>query len=139
MDLYPHSAAIIESLQAGGLTVGDHVAPKASQKGEIVAPCTVVYLRPGGALVGSVDGPDPDGILPFQLTNVGRTAGEALHQADLAHQALEDHPPMVDGWCVHYARKVNGGAAAYRDPDLTPPMFYVPVEYRLVTAEDLST
>lgn len=134
--LLPHAAAIIDRLQDAGLTVGDHIAPKSSD-GKIVAPCVVVYMRPGGTFTNSVGMVEEDAWLPFQLTCVGRVAKEALQQADRAHAALTESPITVADRVIALVRRDGFGSSVQRDVDVTPALFYAPVIYRLWTLTEV--
>lgn len=131
-DLLPHAEAIIDRLESADLVVGDHVAPK-SPNGQIVAPCVVLYLLPGGQQSGNLGQVDVDAWLPFQLTCVGRMAAQAMNTADIAHQALTGTPLEITDRHIASIRRNGFGARAERDDDVTPPLFYVPVQYRLWT------
>lgn len=128
--LLPHAKSILERLNTTDLTVGDHKAPKAADQ-SIVAPCVVLYLRPGGLQSGDLGQPEDDAWLPFQLTCVGKMAAQAMWVADVAHTALTSSPLQVEGRSIARLRRTFFGANAQRDDDVTPPLFYVPVEYRL--------
>lgn len=130
--LLPHAKAILERLNTTDLVVGDHKAPK-SPDGAVVAPCVVLYLRPGGQQSGALDQPEQDAWLPFQLTCVGKMAAQAMWVADVAHTALTSSPLAVTGRSVARLRRTVFGSSAQRDDDTSPPLFYVPVEYRLWT------
>lgn len=136
--LLPHASAILERLD--GLTlpngnpvvIGDHVAPKAAEN-RVVAPCVVFYLRAGGSLSGDLNQTEMDGWLPFQLTSVGLTAAQAMSVSDRAHTRLTASRLTVAGRLIARCRRQTFGTRAERDNDVTPPLFYVPVEYRLWT------
>lgn len=120
----PHALAVIASLEAAGLTVGDGVAPRDGSPPRIVAPCVVVHMVPGGAIDGTAGDPDGWADARFQLTCVGRVAAEARYTADLADSALGDNPPTVDGRKVRRVRPVEPWGRVERDNDVTPPLFY---------------
>lgn len=133
--LLPHATAILDRLE--GLTlpngnlvgVGDHKAPK-SADANVEAPCVVLYLRPGGMQSGDLNQTETDAWLPFQLTSVGHTAAQAMLVADRAHTRLTATPLTVSGRLIARLRRQTFGSSASRDDDVTPPLFYVPVEYR---------
>lgn len=138
--LLPHAAAIITRLDnwpaLASVTVGDHVAPKSGTPATIVAPAVVFYLRPGGQQSGTLGEKNTDAWLPFQLTCIGLTATQAMLVADWSHQALVSSLLSVDDRFVCRAERRSFGSAAQRDNAVTPPLFYVPVEYRLWTIDD---
>lgn len=136
--LLPHATAILDRME--GLTlpngnpvvIGDHKAPK-SAANVIVAPCVVFYLRPGGLQSGDLNQTETDGWLPFQLTSVGHTAAQAMQVADRAHTRLTASRLTVSDRLIARCRRQTFGTRAERDEDVTPPLFYLPVEYRLWT------
>lgn len=129
----PHARAIIASLEAADLTVGDGVAPKSPDAKTFVAPCIVLYTRAGGFKSGTLAQPDVDGDMRFQLTAVGRLAAEARWYADRAHAALTNHPIEVDNRLICRVRRMWIASTIERDDDVTRPLFYLPVEYGLFT------
>lgn len=134
----PHALAILTRLRtvtmAGqALRVGDAVAPKSSD-GAVVAPCAVVYGREGGSLTGSLGSLDTDGEIVFQVTSVGKTASEARTVADKTTAALGDSEIPVPGRWIAWCRKRNSpGSRVDRDDEVTPPLFYVITQYRMLT------
>lgn len=139
--LLPHATAILDRLRGwaplidANVAIGDHVAPK-STTGDVVSPAAILYLRPGGEISGALGCPDVDAWLPFQLTCVGNVAAQAMFVADLCHQALTATPLVVAGRRIDRLARTFFGASAQRDDDVTPPLFYVPAEYRLYSLED---
>lgn len=139
--LLPHSGAILDRLRTwaplsdANVIIGDHVAPK-TDSDAYYAPAAVMYLRPGGPVSGSLGCPDVDAWLPFQVTCVGRNAAQAMWVADRVEEAFQSAPLVVDDRLVCRLKRVHFGAAAKRDDGVTPPLFYVPAEYRLLTLED---
>lgn len=138
----PHAAAILESLAdltmaSQPLPSGDGVAPK-SPDGRPVAPCTVLYLRPGGSLTGSLGQVDTEGEMRFQVTCVGRTAAEARVVADKVATRLTTDDLTVDDRWIARVRRVSPASQTQRDDDLTPPLFYVPVQFTMLTLSALT-
>lgn len=136
----PHAKAIIERLEtttiAGTpLKVGDAIAPKKPNTSpeQILAPAAILYGRQGGTFDNGLGCQDQDGTLQFQVTYVGRSAAEALTVADEGTTALTSTPMAVTGRKLQRARRLSPSAQTMRDTDVTPPMFYVPVMYRLRT------
>ena len=133
----PHARALITKMEtltvAGGqLKVGDAVAPK-SANGQIVAPCAVLYLLPGGALTGSLGCIDTDGWMRFQVTCVGTTAAQARIVEDVVTAGLcSDEPDVTDRW-IASIRKVGPSSLTERDDELVPPLFYVTPTFRMLT------
>lgn len=120
MSSQPHSGAIIDTLTDATLTVGDHEA--ISENGRVIAPQVVLYLLPGGARDGVAADPDGFVLWRFQLTGVGRIAGEARDQIDAATAALTATRIQVDGFAPQRVEPV-GAVGVLRDDTLTPPLF----------------
>jgi hypothetical protein len=136
----PHAAAILTamgSLEAldQPIQVGDGVAPQ-STDGRVVAPCAVLHMRPGGEMFSSMGCADTDATLPFQVTCVGKTAAQARIVADKVAEALDGATLTVSGREIFRVRRPRGpiGGAPERDDDVTPPLFYIPAYYSLMTA-----
>lgn len=120
--------APLDALSPLAVPVGDHVAPL-SLTGDVVAPCAVLYLLPGGTWDDSIGCVGEDGRLPFQVTCVGETAQQAIWVADQVTGMLTPNVE-VDGE-DHLCRRQDPSVAADRDPDL-PHLFYAPVLFRLL-------
>lgn len=134
----PHAAAILDALAPlEGLSqpigVGDGVAPLSGDG--VLAPCAVLHLRPGGQWFDSVGAYATDGIMPFQITCVGITAAQARIVADKVATYLEGADLDVDSRAVYRVRRRSGpSGTAERDDTLTPPLFYLTVQYQLLSA-----
>ncbi len=129
----PHALAVVASLEAGGLTVGDGEAPRTGNPPKIVAPCVVVHMVPGGQVDGTAGDPDGWADARFQLTAVGRMAAEARHVADRAGQALDTNGITVPGRKIRRLRPVGPWGPTVRDNDVTPPLFYATRTYGMFT------
>lgn len=135
--LYPHAQAIIERLESvlpsltTPVSVGNHRNVYADDPDRPVAPSCVLYLRPGGIQSGPLCSPTEDAWLPFQLTCIGDLPEQAMWVADQAHAALISSPLQVEDRSICRLKRTWFGASAQRDETLDPPLFYVPVEYRL--------
>lgn len=137
----PHASAVL-ALAASAtmpdgapIPIGDSVAPK-SPDGRIVAPCAVFHLRPGGRLSGSIGQPNTDVLIRFQFTAIGTTAIEARGVADFITEAIDGQDVEVDGREVVRIGRPYGASpnlTPERDDDVTPPLFYVPVEFLIWT------
>lgn len=130
----PHAEAILAALgtvtvASQPLKVGDAIAPK-SASGSIVAPCAVLYLLPGGIVTGALCERVVDGELRFQVTCVGRMAVEARTVADKVTEKLSAGL-TVTGRSIPWVRQEYVGSNVDRDTDVSPPLFYVPVQFRL--------
>lgn len=144
IEIDPHVEAILEVLRTatmpdGALVkIGDGVAPlrQANDPNSIVAPCAVLHMRAGGTVSGSLGVINTDAIFRFQVTAVGKTAREARVVADCVGAYIEGATITVeDRETVRIGRPPGSGPLMQpqRDDDVTPPLFYVPVEYRLWT------
>lgn len=125
----PHALAVIAELEAAGLAVGDGIRPDDVTEGRY----TVFYMLPGPPPDGTLEDPDDDADLRFQLTHVGRVASEARYEADAAHEALTIAEISVEGRSVYRVRKLGGSDGTRRDDDVTPPRFYDVAIYGLFT------
>lgn len=146
IEVDPHAEAILEVLRTATMPngdpvpIGDGVAPKSGTPGTVVAPCAVLHLRPGGWTSGSLGKTQSDMYLRFQVTCVGKTAREARVVADCVGAYIEGATTTIDGReTVKIGRPPGAGPILNpeRDDDVRPPLFYVPVEYRLWTVEVL--
>lgn len=131
--LLPHVAALIERLETTDFPVGNHRNVLTGQAGHVVAPSVVLYLRAGGEQSGPSCAPEEDAWFPFRLTCIGKTPDSAMVVADHCHVALKSSPLEVDGRSIARIKRQWFGASALRDDALNPPLYYVPVEYRLWT------
>lgn len=120
-----HTAAVVATLEAVGLTVGD-----GSGKG-LTAPYAVVYADLGG-----LDGPMGDRYADLDQTvfvhGVGTGPEQAQWVADKARVALLTTAITVTGrsvMCVEHVTSVP----VQRDDDVTPPLYYSVDEYLLST------
>lgn len=134
--LSPHVAAVVDLLDGGGLTVGDHAAPDAD------LPYVVVYLIPGGSVTGTAAEPSTGAELIFQTTSVGRLAAEALDLDDQVTALLDGTRLDVDGHAPQVVRLLTGSGGVLRDdsagtPDRPlPPLFYAQRRWVLWTFTD---
>lgn len=137
--LNPHATAILDTLapleaREVPIQVGDGVAPR-SATGSVVAPCAVLHFRPGGETFSSVGCTDTDATIPFQITCVGATAAQARIVNDAVADLLEGATLTVAGREVFRVRRPRGviGGAPERDDEVTPPLFYIPTYYSLIS------
>lgn len=135
----PHAKALLVALSSlealsPAIRVGDGVAPQ-STDGKVVAPCAVLHMRTGGEMFGSIGCADSDATLPFQVTCIGKTAEQARIVADKVAGALDGATLTVTGRAIYRVRRPRGpiGGAPERDDEVTPPLFYIPAYYSLMT------
>lgn len=107
-----------------GLKVGDAKAPAGGP------PYAVLYAIAGGATSGTLGELDADAELIYQVTCVGNSRKQAEWLADEAKGLLEGL--IVAGRSIpRIALDSNPGIAV--DNEQTPPIFTVPVRFRIFT------
>ncbi|MFJ3201017.1 hypothetical protein [Streptomyces sp. NPDC086989] len=120
--------AIVAALTAGGLVVGDGGAPaKASIPSTGIY--AAIYFDPGQSLSESLADQRTDFSLSFQVTCVGPTAEKCRWAAHRARMAL--YAPLVVAGRSAWRPEELGGPPIQRDDDVSPPLYYLPVQYRL--------
>lgn len=127
-DIKPHVDAITAALTSGGLVVGDGGAPPAASipsTGIYVA----LYVDPGQSLPESLADQRTDFSLSFQVTCVGPTAEKCRWATQRARAAL--YAPLVVAGRTSWRPEELGGPPIQRDDDVSPPLYYLPVQYRL--------
>lgn len=122
----PHAEAVKAALEAAGLTVYVGGAPTT-----VPLPATYVVLYPDAGVATAASLVDDRTRLDvlIQLTCVSITWEGALGTADRARQALVG-PLSVTGR-QSWRPEELGGPPVQRDNDVTPPLFFLPVQYRL--------
>jgi hypothetical protein len=119
-----HTDAVIATLEAAGLTVGDAEAPDA------VPPYVVVYPISGAGYTGRLTAPQDDAALIYQVTCVGVSREQAEWLADTSMVLLGGF--AVTGRNIAYVSlDLSGGVQ--RDDAQTPPVFYVTPRFRVMT------
>ncbi|MCG6499462.1 hypothetical protein [Kitasatospora sp. A2-31] len=123
----PHLEAVRGALAAAQLTVYLGGAPA----GPAPLPKTfaVLYPGPGSASPSSLADDRTTLDLLLQVTCVATTPEGALGTADRVRAALAA-PVAVAGRATWRAEEL-GGPPLQRDDDVTPPLFYLPVQFRL--------
>ncbi|GAA2484599.1 hypothetical protein GCM10010406_21080 [Streptomyces thermolineatus] len=122
----PHVDAVTAALTGAGLAVGLGGAPKTVPTSGIY---TAVYADGGQALPESLADRRTGLQLLFQVTCVAPTAEKALWAADKTRAALAA-PLAVPGRALWRAEELGGPPLA-RDDDVTPPLYFLPIQYRL--------
>ncbi|MER6531157.1 hypothetical protein [Streptomyces sp. NPDC001508] len=127
-EVLPHMDAVQAALTAVGLTV--YVGGTPAGNGW-TAPdkFAVLYPDPGMARCESLADERTDFDSTMQITCVGGDPVRALWVADRVRRALAA-PLAVQGRACWPAEDLGGPPLA-RDDDVTPPLFYVPVQYRI--------
>ncbi|MEU9415157.1 hypothetical protein [Streptomyces sp. NPDC048272] len=120
--------AIKTALTGAGLAVGDGGAPPAAsipQSGIYAA----LYFGPGQSVSESLADARTDFALDFQVTYVAPTAEKVLWAVQRGRVAL--HGPIAVAGRSAWRPEEQGGPPMDRDDDVSPPLFYLPVQYRL--------
>ncbi|MET9479878.1 hypothetical protein [Streptomyces sp. NPDC006638] len=125
-DIGPHIKAVTTALTDRGLVVGDGSAPNP-------IPATrryvALYFDPGQVSSESLGDRRSVLSLGFQATCVGPTATECLWVAQQVRVALFGR--LVVSGRTTWRPEDLGGPPVQRDDDVSPPVFYLPVQYRL--------
>lgn len=128
--LRSHTDAIVASLSAAGLVVGDADDPEDAHgwQGPIglsqFIRYVIVYPMIGGTFDGSLGEPDDDADLLWQLTCVGHTRKACEATVDEALAVLVGQPLVVPGRSVSRVwSDLAGGAARRDDKAVGPPLF----------------
>jgi hypothetical protein len=133
------TARILAVLQAAGLRAA--VSGKSATAGWTGASnlstfngYVILYPTTGGSTSGTIDDPDEDADVLYQVTAIGADAGQVEWLADKARLAIKagTYPP-VDGRSV-VSVKIDMIGGVERDDDVQPPVFYQPDRYRFMTA-----
>jgi len=126
----PHMDAVQAALVAAGLTVYVGGAPTGSTW-TTADKFAVLYADPGMAVRESLADRRTDFETTIQITCVGGSAERALWVADKVRAALS--VPLVVAGRTSWRPEDLGGPPVARDDDVTPPLFFVPVQYRLMS------
>lgn len=124
----PHVDAVQAALETATLTVYLGGAPtNAGWSPPDVY--VVLYPEPGEAVRESLADARADFNGVVQITCVGASAERALWAVDKVRQALVD--PLVVAGRSCWRPEDLGGPPLQRDDDVSPPLWFVPVQYRL--------
>ncbi|MFB7500025.1 hypothetical protein ACFC09_36000 [Streptomyces sp. NPDC056161] len=127
-DVLPEVDAVQAVLEAAGLAVYVGGAPTTAGWSP-PDKYAVLYPDPGTAVRESL-ADDRDGLAALmQVTCVGATVERALWVAGRVRTALAV-PLVVDGRACWRPEDL-GGPPVQRDDDVTPPVWFVPVQYQL--------
>jgi hypothetical protein len=125
----PHRDAVAAVLTAAGLVVGFGGAPPSAPPTGETTRYVALYFDPGQSVPESLADQRTDFTCLFQVTCVGPTEEQALWVADKARAAL--HGPLLVAGRASWRPEELGGPPVARDDDVTLPLYYVPVQYRL--------
>lgn len=120
-----HTDAVITALEDFDLTVGDARAPDGH-----APPYVVVYPIPGGRTSGTLDEPDADAELIYQVTCIGSTREQAQWLVDKV-LGLLDTFDVADRYIPRVALEEHAGIQ--RDDQQTPPVFMAAPKFRVFT------
>lgn len=124
--LREHTDAVIAKLVGAGLTVGDGESPE--------PPGCAVYTIPGGRSYGSLESPNEDADLVYQVTCVGETREQAEWVADKATTALLGGLTVADR---HVAQvDIDSFPGTRRDDTASPHVFISTPRFRVTTTPD---
>lgn len=125
-DIKPHMDAIEAALTGAGLAVGPGGAPTpVPANGRYAA----LYFDPGQVSSESLADVRTDFTLLFQVTCVGPTRDQCLWVAGKVRTAL--FVRLTVAGRSAWRPEELGGPFVLRDDDVTPPVYYLPVQYRL--------
>lgn len=128
-EVLPHLDAVQAALEAAGLTV--YVGGVPTDSGW-VAPdkFAVLYPDPGMAVCESLADERTGFDSTMQVTCVGGDVERVMWMADRVRKAMAAAPLAVDGR-VCWPPEDLGGPPVQRDDGVTPPVYFVPVQYRI--------
>jgi hypothetical protein len=116
-------------LEGAGLVVGLGGAPPSAPPAGTTTKYVALYFSPGQSLSESLADLRTDFAVPFQITCVGATEEQCLWVADKVRTAL--HGPLTVAGRTSWRPEELGGPPVQRDDDVTPPLYFLPVQYRL--------
>lgn len=128
----PHRNAILAALQpltartSSPIAVGEGGAPDPIPSNQMYV---ALYVSPGTASIASLTGDRTNFDVPFQVTSVGPTPEKALWVADRVREVLAVRLPVAGRGT--WQTEERGGPPVQRDDGVTPPLYYLPVQYRL--------
>lgn len=128
-EVLPHIDAVQAALVAANLTVYVGGTP-ASSGWTAPDKFAVLYPDPGMAVCESLADDRTDFDSTVQITCVGGDPVRALWMADRVRKALAAAPLTVDGRSC-WPPEDLGGPPLARDDDVTPPLYFIPVQYRI--------
>lgn len=122
----PHRDAVVAALDEAGLVVGLGRAPDpAPDDGMYV----VVYTAPGMSVPESLADRRTDFQAIVQVTCVAPDEERCLWLADKARAALWQ--PLAVAGRISYRAEEMGGPPVLRDDDVTPPVYYTPIQFMI--------
>ena len=128
-DVLPHVDAVQAALEAADLTVylGGTPAGSWSPPDKFA----VLYPDPGMAVRESLADKRADFESTMQITCVGGDPERALWVAARVRQALA--APLTVAGRICWPPEDLGGPPLARDDDVPPPLYFIPVQYRVMS------
>jgi hypothetical protein len=127
-DVLPHVDAVHAALEAAGLTVYLGGTPAASGWSP-PDKFAVLYPDPGMAVRESLADERTDFDSTMQVTCVGGDPERALWVAGRVRMAMAQPLSVTGRRC--WPPEDLGGPPLARDDDVTPPLWFVPIQYRI--------
>lgn len=125
--LRKHTDGVIAKLETLTFPIGDAVAPAS-------VPCAVVYDIPGGRSYGTLENPNEDADLVYQVTCVGETREQASWVADKVIDALLPGFTVADR---HIARvTIDSFPSVRRDESASPHVFIATPRFRVISTPE---
>lgn len=122
----PHRDAVKDVLEAAQLVVGLGGAPSPVPDSRMYV---ALYFAPGASVSESLADRRTDYSSVFQVTCVGPDEERCLWLSDKVRAAL--HAPLTVEGRLAWRPEELGGPPVLRDDDVSPPLFYVPIQYQL--------
>lgn len=128
----PHRNAILAALQPlatranSPIAIGEGGAPDPIPNNQMYVG---LYVSAGRATTASLAGERTNFQVPFQVTAVGPTVEKCLWVADRVREVLAVRLPVTGRGT--WQTEEQGGPDVQRDDDVTPPLWFLPVQYRL--------
>lgn len=123
----PHVKAVKEALETAGLIVYEGGAPPGPTP--LPKTYTVLFPDPGRPEAASLADDRTTLVVLVQVTCVATTSDGAVGTADRVAAALA--APLVVGGRATWKPEHAGGPPVARDDDVTPPLYFQPVQFRL--------
>ena len=125
----PHRDAMKAALEGAGLVVGLGGAPPTAPPSGTQTKYVALYFSPGQSVTESLADERTDFTCAFQVTCVGPTEEQCLWVADKVRGALS--PRLTVAGRSAWRAEELGGPPVQRDDDVSPPLYFLPVQYAL--------
>ena len=122
----PHRDAVVAALEDANIAVGKGGAPSPIPTDRMYA---AVYASPGESQSESLADRRTDFQTIVQVTCVGPDEERCLWLADKVRGALWG--PLAVAGRVAFRAEEMGGPPVQRDDDVTPPLFYTPIQFMI--------